>query len=322
MCCEALEGCLDRCFRFNVRSTEFKRICRHVLSFRPIHRCKADIFKSILNVKRLFSLAKLKGEDDPEPLAVVILEDKFIKWKLSEAVRNLARQYIDEYLKKGKEASYTSWGWYAWKIGQDKLESIDETFRFVQKWQEALKEQNPGIGFGGDVLMGLDDTVFSILGPHNTEYYGSIQLVFAPEVLQHPNSYVLPCAGTYFNDGGGQNFGGVGGAGPVVRRTWATSISKRKHEMQHLNEQQKQDNFVRNMLHCSVPDWWTVVAKELMARTAQWKSINVNSVTWENILAFNEACEGHAWLEALRRATESNTQINSARMFAIMQDSF
>lgn len=299
-----MEDGLDKHLKFNVGSAEFKRIAKHVMSLRPVHRCNATVFKSILSTKRLFSLSKLSGADDQEPLAVAILEEKFIKWQLSSQSKTAARQYIEDFLKKGKEASSWDWAWYAVMIGSDKLKRIDDIFRTYEQWQAALKGQLPGVGFGGDKLMGLDDTVFSILGPHNTENYGQIQLIFAPEVLQHPNSYVLPCAGTYFNSNGGRKFQGVGAnPGPMIHRAWATAITKRSHEMRNLSTQQKQENFMRNMLHCSVPDWWRVVAKELIARAAQWMGVDVSSVTWENILAFNAECEGHAWLEARQAKT-------------------
>ena len=116
-------------------------------------------------------------------------------------------------------------------------------------------QQLPGIGFGGDELMGLNDTVFSILGPHNTPFYGEIQLIFDSEVMHHPNSYFLPCAGTYFNSNGGQKFTGMGQS-PVIHRTWAQHVSKRQAQMGGLNDAEKRKNFMQNMWHCSVPGWW------------------------------------------------------------------
>lgn len=65
----------------------------------------------------------------------------------------------------------------------------------------AMAEQGGGygIGHGGDLPLGTNHHVFSILGLHTAGYYGDITLVFSPALMHHPDFNVTPMAATTFN---------------------------------------------------------------------------------------------------------------------------
>jgi len=243
----------------------------------------------------------LRG-DHQVPLAEVLVLQQIDEWNL-RAHKEYALQYFHEVLKKGDKDKISTVDRlsYIMRVGQGRVTEMETLWEEAQLWEKNLKEAVPGIGNPGDQTCGLDDTVFSILGPHNTPGYGEIQLIFSREIMHHPNSYFLPCAGTYFNRGKQQSFRGLGQDGPWINREW---IPRQVGRGNRLPDEEVRRNFMQSMWHCSVPRWDVTIAKELVARTQQWKvrtlkeSLSFSQITWEHILEFNEACEGHAWLEA------------------------
>lgn len=276
----------------------FQEIVRHVQGLRPVHRCKPSIFGSILTSGSFFSLKQLTM-GTAEKLVMTKLE--MINPPLTPTQRDAA-QWLVEHLRDNKTVYFHQSKWLDIHLGSDLKDQIKEVFQGLQSWHdELLKAERPGIGYEGDKICGLDDTVFAILGPHRTENYGNIFCIFRTEIMLHPSSYFLPCAGTFFNKGSSAVFTGLNQTEPKVRRTeWGVRDHRlgspgARPELPHKDIIKQMSE---SMWHCSVPDWQETIAKELIARTCQWKKAPAASIRWRDILDFNTACEGHAWLEA------------------------
>jgi hypothetical protein len=82
-----------------------------------------------------------------------------------------------------------------------------------------------GIKFHVDQTIGTYATVFGVFGPHLFSLYGGISLIFKPEILEHPDSYILPqCASSYAATTGPMyNKRGRPWSWPGPEKTWPES---------------------------------------------------------------------------------------------------
>eukprot|EP00002_Diphylleia_rotans_P028259 TRINITY_DN5703_c0_g1_i1.p1 TRINITY_DN5703_c0_g1~~TRINITY_DN5703_c0_g1_i1.p1 ORF type:complete len:2124 (-),score=354.70 TRINITY_DN5703_c0_g1_i1:254-6625(-) len=233
---------------------------------KPVHRCSAQIFESIVSHGMLMSLESMGELSDPEYVAketmnspvvsnilkdahmrhpavqsnmVAILED-FILQSILQHTPNIDAGQLKYYTNKAK----TSKGRLKdHGFTDEQFTMIAETVRLAAESCQKLKEKPTGIGFGVDVPMGTVRHVFSVLGPHLGGYYGAISIVLKQEILYHPDTNFTCCAATSFNS-----------KRATENRPWIQLADKPAREV-----------FDRFKLHATTPGWDKSIAEQLVA---------------------------------------------------------
>ncbi|CAF1338926.1 unnamed protein product [Adineta steineri] len=271
--------------KFNLKSipTEFIDWLQTV---QPVHRCKLEIFESIILHGHVMSLEYMDNLSKPKFVANSILQHSQIRrierLKIQECAGN-AREYItalvsDIYEKAGflkryvgdvtesltthvddtaRLADRADWikkkerALSAQLKNQEDMETIREKTKEIAEASIKLNSNKSGIGYAVDKKLGTDKTIFSILGPHTGQYYGDVVLVFKREILHHPDANFTLQAGTSYYSGNCYDW-----------RPWFGTAPKPKVESTQI------DLFHKTKLHPSVPGYEYAAALELIAITS------------------------------------------------------
>ena len=96
-----------------------------------------------------------------------------------------------------------------------------------------IHAKHTGIGYSKDLVIGTNNHIFSIMGPHNDfPRYGGILLIFSRKVMFHPDCYITPHAGTgYFQNSVFD---------PYIIRPW--TIKSVKNDKKRHNNNNSEDN--------------------------------------------------------------------------------
>ena len=268
-----------------------------IRALQPVHRCRKEIFESILVHGHVMSRKYMEKLEQPRCVANAVLQHNQVRAVLlknyNHAVKKNAFKLIlalvmAEFSKTGADGItvLSSDHEEQLKIATNKLRLTlnDKDFKIISDWtikiaqaSVALHGAPMGIGFDVDAKMETDKHVFSILGPHCGHYYGDIVITFKQEIMFHPDSNFSVQAATSFNTGR-----------TYTKRTWTTDPT---------TAEKRVEDFHRAKLHCSVPRYEYAAAIELAAVTGQ----NVQSMTvdlnhvlhrWKSVDS-HETFEGH-----------------------------
>ncbi|CAF3410048.1 unnamed protein product [Rotaria socialis] len=251
-----------------------------IRTIQPVHRCKRDIFESILLQGHVMSRSYMEYLKDPEFVAFCIMEHSEIR-KIKSSIPNTLVQNVKNYvtylvaqhymenkdrLHVNLESIFTQSPSTAnmSTILSDKIRTeevflaqnlhnhmnlIRKKTMDIAKASLELSKTLAGCGYDKDKLLGTDKQVFSILGPHNGIYYGEVVIVFKRDILHHPDANFTTHAGTSFLSGKVND-----------HCPWLGSFS--------VNEQDQIDLFHKSKLNASVPGYEYTTALELIATTS------------------------------------------------------
>ncbi|CAF2765048.1 unnamed protein product [Rotaria sp. Silwood2] len=268
-----------------------REILDWIRALQPVHRCRKDIFESILVHGHVMSRHYMSLLKIPKNVANAVQQHSEVRQIFlhqdNPALEQLACELIEalveaEFQKAGDKASggapTTTTGsshdpesQYRITVLEKKLNlSLKEnemgTLRRVSKSiaEASIKlTSNPmGIGYNVDQTLGTDKQIFSILGPHCGYYYGEIVIIFKREIMLHPDTNFSIQAATSFGPS----------ASAYQHRPWLTNPNDANKSVQ---------NFHASKLHCSVPLHEYAAATELIALTGLDKNtmdVDLNAV--------------------------------------------
>ncbi|CAF1163722.1 unnamed protein product [Rotaria sordida] len=259
-------------------------IVNWIRTVQPVHRCKPQIFESIILHGHVMSLEYMDNLRKPAFVANSILEHPRIRQIEHLRVReyaNHAKEYItnmvtDIYMKAGFLKKYAGGtldtkpppevedsesvaarlhtikhkeGLLSAVIPSQDLEAIRTKTNEIAEASMKLNLDKAGIGYEKDAKLGTNKSVFSILGPHTGHYYGDVVIVFKREILHHPDTNFSIQAATSYVSGRAYEW-----------RPWLNS---------HPNSEPEQiDLFHKTKLHASIPGYEYAAALELIAVTS------------------------------------------------------
>ncbi|CAF0757815.1 unnamed protein product [Adineta steineri] len=268
-----------------------------IQALQPVHRCRKEIFESILVHGHVMSRKYMKKLEIPTCVANAVLQHNRVRSIIlkhnSDAVKKNAFELIKslviaEFAKTGADGIVTLDPDHEdkVKIAKTKLKISlnDHDLKVICDWtlkiarvSIALHGAPMGIGFDVDERMETDKHVFSILGPHLGYYYGDIVITFKQDIMFHPDANFSVQAATSFNTGR-----------TYLKRPWVTNPSTLEGCVK---------DFHHSKLHCSVPRYEYATAMELAAitgRDIQSMDVDINDVLhrW-NTVDSHETFEGH-----------------------------
>ena len=153
----------------------------------------------------------------------------------------------------------------------------------------------PGIGCQVDKKLGIDHTVFGVLGPHNFMYgNGEVYVIFRKALMDHPDFFMYNCAATFYDydqkrkvgkqhlcihDENGVCKACAGIDNPdstpkiylkrcfVNRQPWMEEKEEKEKEKDHYKKE-----YVLERFHPMDPRWSLALAKDLICRTCVYKN--------------------------------------------------
>ena len=249
----------------------------------PVHRCKPNIFQSILAHGHVMSREHMDRLAEPEFVAYTVLqhpEIRGIKALTTKSIAERAMEYVTALVKneyadnfavenslsstnlftKSSKESLEPQENYLLNIGisrQDLDKIKRKTIEIAQaSWQ--LKSNKTGFGHPPDIDLGTVRNIFSILGPNSGEHYGDIYIVFKREILHHPDSNFSIQAATSYHSGRAFK--------------WRPWLGQKPEDLK-----ERVQLFHTSKLHASIPGYEYVAALELMALAGlKEKTMNVN----------------------------------------------
>ncbi|CAF0771144.1 unnamed protein product [Didymodactylos carnosus] len=278
-----------------------------IRTVQPVHRCKRDIFQSILLHGHVMSRDYMENLKKPGYVIHSILQHtriQQIKHLRIKTYNDRAREYItalvtevfktnstnksttgneppspDIYNPQFDEQSIASIEVSLLKIiTAEDLQIIKSTAIEIATSSIELQLKPSGIGYERDKDLGTNRTVFSILGPHSGQY-GDIFIIFKREILHHPDAnFSIQSATSYAS---GKAF---------IWRPWLRPDP--------MTDKDRIELFHKTKLHVAISGYEYATALELIAVTNPnegEKTININLETllngWKNL-------ESHRRIEA------------------------
>lgn len=129
-------------------------------------------------------------------------------------------------------------------------------------------------------MVGTDQTVFAILGPHTGVYYGDVQIVLKPIIKWHPNFFILPHAATFFHESAVNKH-------TIKFRVWGKTYASPWEPLQ-------KKHYESSKMHHIAPDTSNFLACDLIARVATHKKLGEkdwNEITLSDIKAYWNATD-------------------------------
>ena len=278
-------------------TTVLRELREWIRALQPVHRCRKEIFESILVHGHVMSRKYMEKLERPSCVAKAVLQHNHVRAVLlkhnNQAVKENAFKLIlalvtAEFSKTGADGIIALRPDHEEQVNiattKLKLSLNDHDLKVIYDWtiktaqaSISLHGAPMGIGFDVDERMETDRHVFSILGPHRGYYYGDIVVSFKQEIMFHPDSNFSVQAATSFNSGR-----------TYTNRSWATDPAAPEKRVK---------DFHRAKLHCSVPRYEYAAATELAAITGkdiQSMNVDLNHVLhrWKNADS-HETFEGH-----------------------------
>ncbi|CAF1635218.1 unnamed protein product, partial [Rotaria sp. Silwood1] len=265
-----------------------------ICTVQPVHRCRREIFESILLHGHVMSRDYMEQLRFPEKVVTSVFQHSEIRRIQCLKERNVAqhvREYIEalvneEFAKKRYEVinmDETQAGNQLLSSEMDTMKSREDLIKSkevilsnvisleeintiktkaIEIAQASIKlHSNPaGIGYERDKDLGTNKSVFSVLGPHLGHYYGDVFIVFKREILHHPDANFSLQAATSYASGNCFSW-----------RPWLRSDSTSNDDGVNL--------FHKTKLHAAITGYEYATALELIAMMSQSlkkKSMNIN----------------------------------------------
>ncbi|CAF1256458.1 unnamed protein product [Didymodactylos carnosus] len=265
-----------------------KDIINWIRTVQPVHRCRAEIFESILLHGHVMSRNYMENLKKPQCVIDSVLqhnrlqqiryftETEFAK-RIKEYVTALVEEEFERKRAENKNLVNSTIANSASRMeliqekekfllrtfSRDDLEAIKNTAIEIAQASIKLHSNPAGLGYPPDKELGTDKNVFSILGPNLGHYYGDICIVFKREILHHPDAnFSIQAATSYVS---GRSF---------KWRPWLGDDPGAKDKRIEL--------FHKTKLHASIKGYEYATALELIAVTGQTlkkKSMNINLTT-------------------------------------------
>ncbi|CAF3925214.1 unnamed protein product [Adineta steineri] len=283
--------------RMNWEKTSISPEIRNwIRALQPVHRCRKDIFESILVLGHVMSRRFMDLLRKPEHVVRAVQQHSRVRLiflhhntpNVKDNVCKLIEILVEaEFIKAksdGKTSLDSDYGYKIQRIEQKLQPPLNpRDIQVIHEWsvkiaQASIKlNANPmGIKYGVDEKLGTDQHVFSILGPHLGFYYGDIVITFKQEIMFHPDANFSIQAGTSFHS--------------------KTTYSHRPWTRDPGTDDKRIEHFHSSKLHCSVHGYEYAAASELTAVTgADRESMNVNL---EAILGRWTSVDSHQTFEA------------------------
>ncbi|CAF4245688.1 unnamed protein product [Rotaria sp. Silwood2] len=273
-----------------------QNIINWIRTVQPVHRCKPEIFESILLHGHVMSRDHMEQLKDPRFVAHSVLHHSHlqrIKYLRQKKCAQDVKEYIYELVKEEFEkqasdnkssnetttmttsSSYIDNQQYrkelitnkevilSYILSKEEITTIKQTAIEITQASMKLLSYPTGYGYGPDKDLGTNKNVFSILGPNSGHYYGDIFIVFKREILHHPDANFSIQAATSYASGNAFKW-----------RPWLGIDPDSKDDRIKL--------FHKTKLHASVTGYEYATALELIATTSyylQKKSMNIDLET-------------------------------------------
>ncbi len=269
-----------------------KELLDWIDALQPIHRCIGPIFESILVHGHVMSRSHMERLEDPIFVAHTVDQHQRVRRILAKhgpAFQKNAQKFIEALVRmefnKGNirhdNEESLQYRIHTMKqtlkpyISESDIEEISLVARQITEASFKLHSNMSGIGFGGDLMFGTNQQVFSILGPHSGQYYGDIVIIFKRDVMLHPDTNFTMQAATMYTEK------------TYKCRPWLTDSGSQQGHIKQFNS---------TKLHCSIPGYNYVAALELMAITgAQKQTLNSDL---DSILHRWKEVDSHQVIEA------------------------
>ena len=273
-----------------------KNIIDWIRTVQPVHRCKPDIFESILvhghvmsrnymdNLKKIpcvvHSILHHNRIQQIETLKKKIYADYTADYVTAlvtaEFDKNLDGTVSEAELLspeiKNKEVILSS------ILSPDDMKAIKTTATNIAQASIKLHSNPAGIGYKPDQDLGTNKNVFSILGSHSGQY-GDIFIVFKRDILHHPDANFTIQAATSYASGNAFKW-----------RPWLGPIPNSKD--------QQIDLFHTSKLHAAVPGYEYATAIELIAVASHTSKKNTMDISLKKILKVWQKLNSHQTIEA------------------------
>jgi uncharacterized protein (TIGR02452 family) len=259
------------------KATISQELLNWIRALQPVHRCRKDIFESILVLGHVMSRRFMNLLGKPENVVRAVQQHSrvrliFLRHNtpiVKDNVCKLIEVLVEAELVKAKSDGKTPLDPdFEYRISriQKRLQPplSNSEIHVIHDWsikiaQASIKlsAEPMGIGYSVDQTLGTDQHVFSILGPHLGHYYGDIVITFKQEIMFHPDANFSIQAGTSFSS-----------KNTYVHRPWMKDPGTDGKRIEH---------FHNSKLHCSVHGYEYAAAAELVAVTGLDKqSMNVD----------------------------------------------
>jgi uncharacterized protein (TIGR02452 family) len=286
-----------------------------IRTVQPVHRCKLEIFESIILHGHVMSLEYMDNLSKPKFVANSVLQHsqmrRIERLRIPECADH-AREYITAlvtdifekagFLKKiyaggaidtlGTHANDAARladlaelikrkeGILSTQINNLKdMEIIRAKTRQIAEASMKLNLNKAGIGYHNDIKVGTNKTIFSILGPHAGHYYGDVVLIFKREILHHPDvNYTLQAATSYVS------------GNCYDWRPWLDTNPK--------SEGAQIDLFHKTKLHPSIPGYEYATALELIAITSHILDKKLTEINLDKVMERWCKVDSHETIEA------------------------
>ena len=293
-----------------------KEILDWVRTVQPVHRCKLEIFESIILHGHVMSLEYMDNLSIPKFVANSVLQHSEIRrierLKIPTCA-DQAREYItalvtDIYEKAGfpkrgesevneifpihpqhphphphphpQELIKSKQGILSTQIDNPKhMEKISTKTKEIAEASMKLNLNKAGIGYEVDKKLGTNKNIFSILGPHTGHYYGDVVLLLKREILHHPDANFTLQAGTSYFSGNCYDW-----------RPWFGTKST--------SEPTKVELFHNTKLHPSIPGYEYATALELIAITSHKLHKKLAEISLDKVIERWLQVDSHETIEA------------------------
>ena len=245
-----------------------------IRTVRPVHRCRPEIFESILLHGHVMSRDYMENLTKIPCVVDSVLQHsqiKQIKYANEGRCAHDTKTYVtalvqDEFDKQHKETRKelikSTKVRLSHVLSHDEIKSIEKKAIEIAQASIKLHSKPTGIGYTSDVALGTNKNVFSVLGPH-TGTYGDVFIVFKREILHHPDSNFSIQSATSYVSGNCFKW-----------RLWLGDNPGSDSERIKL--------FHKSKLHASIPGYEYATALELIASVSQdlkKKSMNIDLKT-------------------------------------------
>ncbi|CAM4967698.1 unnamed protein product [Rotaria socialis] len=289
-----------------------QEIINWIRTVQPVHRCRPEIFESILLLGHVMSRDYMDQLKNPKFVATSVFQHsqiQQIKYLKGKKCAKDAKDYIEalvaEEFEKPQPVGVTIAGTTkidttsgeTYKLkSRKKLITSKEVIlsnilsknemqiiktKAIEIAQASIKlHSNPaGIGHPPDKELGTNRNVFTILGPHLGHYYGDIFIVFKREILHHPDANFSIQAATSYASGNCFKW-----------RPWLGTDPGSQDARVKL--------FHSTKLHASIPGYEYATALELIATTNQTLKKKSMNIDLETILDRWLSRDSHQSIEA------------------------
>ncbi|CAF1677884.1 unnamed protein product, partial [Adineta ricciae] len=193
-------------------------IVNWVRALQPVHRCRGEIFESILVLGHVMSRRFMNLLRKQENVVRAVQQHSQVRSILlrhsTPTVKSGVCKLIEivveaEFVKENSDGTGSLDSDY-----QQKISKIEKRLKpplnirevqIIQEWSLKIAQASiilnrvpTGIGYDLDEKLGTDQHVFSILGPHLGHYYGEIVITFKQDIMFHPDANFSIHAGTVF----------------------------------------------------------------------------------------------------------------------------